>query len=232
MVRGGQQDGFHHIAFPVFTTPADEMQHAIYSDQSTNHVRTHVAAIKRPHRRRGSREINDGWDKYVAVSYFGKLATELAFDCRWRSFGRRSQDRFSGNPIQQGLHIQNKGDKCRNRISRQRNHGDTTASIVSPARRPLVGTRFMFYPAKPGVVGISDKDLAPPVVDSHGHTTRGADTIMINGDVLKKNAQLFWIIVALGNRGVCRAPGAHKACDHGAIGIRNLAGSERLTSRA
>ena len=91
MVRGGQQDGFHHIAFPVFATPADEMQHAIYSDQGTNHVRANMAAIKWRHRRRGSREIHDGWEKYVAVSYFGKLATELAFDCRWRSSGRRTR---------------------------------------------------------------------------------------------------------------------------------------------
>src|SRR5699024_12769163 len=115
MVRGGQQDGFHRIALPVFTPPADEMQHAIYSDQGTNHVRAHMAAIKWRHRRRGSREIHDGWEKYVAVSYFGKLATELAFDCRWRRSGRRtrglrSQGQFSGNPIQPGPAMQNKGD--------------------------------------------------------------------------------------------------------------------------
>ena len=90
----------------------------------------------------------------------------------------------------------------------------------------------MFYPAKPGVVGISEQDFAHHVVDSHGHTTSGDDDIVISGELFKKSAQLFWIIVALGNRGVCRAPGAHKACDHGAIGIGNLAGSERLTSRA
>src|SRR5690625_5838685 len=63
----------------------------------------------------------------------------------------------------------------------------------------------MFYPAKPGVVGISEQDFAHHVVDSHDHTTSGDDDIVISGELFKKSAQLFWIIVALGNRGVCRA---------------------------